>query len=70
MHQRASHAVQCHTQDAESLSERWSHFQEDEEKAELVQLVHVQKKVLRKRNQEEEQKSQIWALRTARMLDL
>lgn len=53
-----------------ALSERWSHFQQDEEEAELVQLVQVKKRVLRKRNQGAEQKSQIWALRTARMLRL
>lgn len=52
------------------MRERWSHFQQDEEEAELVQLVQVKKRVLRKRNQEAEQKSQIWALRTARMLGL
>lgn len=47
MHQRANHAVQCCIQDAESQNERGSHFQQGEEKAELVQLVQEQKKVLR-----------------------
>lgn len=49
-----------------------SHFQQDEEKSELVQVLQVRKRVLgmKREKQEAEQKKQVQALGTARMMGL